>query len=58
MDATGSGTDYTFSGEYFGKPNGIEGTLKFNDTSVTVRFTKNPALPEEKLNTDIVCNKK
>ena len=49
---TGSGTDYTFdAGD--GK---TKGTLKFSDTSVTVRFTANPEAPEEMLNTDIVCN--
>lgn len=58
MNVTGSGTDYNFSSDYYGQPNGIEGTLKFSDTSVTVKFTKNPELPTDLLNKDIVCNKK
>lgn len=58
MDITGSGTDYNFSAEYYGQANGIEGTLKFSDTSVTVKFTKNPEFPPDLLNKYIVCNKK
>ena len=50
---TGSGTDYTFdSGD-----DTAAGTLKFSDTSVTVRFTKNTVMPSFE-NKDIVCNKK
>ena len=50
---TGSGTDYTFdSGD--GR---VSGTLKFTDTSVTVRFTKNTVVPDT-IGKDIVCNKK
>ena len=56
MNITGSGTDYTFSADYYGQPNGIEGTLKFSDTSVTVKYTKNPEFPSDLLNRDIVCN--
>ncbi|MDO6994997.1 hypothetical protein Q5M87_13365 [Brachyspira innocens] len=58
MNVTGYGTDYNFSSDYYGQANGVEGTLKFSDTSVTVRFTKNLGAPDEMLNTDIVCNKK
>ena len=58
MNVTGSGTDYNFSSDYYGQPNAIKGTLKFSDTSVTVRFTANPVYPENLLNKDIVCNKK
>ena len=58
MDITGSGTDYNFSADYYGQPNGIEGTLKFSDNSVTVKFTKNPEFPSDFLNINIVCNKK
>ena len=53
---TGSGTDYNFSADYYGQPNGIEGTLKFSDTSVKVKYTKNPKFPSDLLNRDIVCN--
>ena len=50
---TGSGTDYSFdSGDGI-----LAGTLKFSDTSVTVRFTKNTAIPST-IGKDIVCNKK
>ncbi|MBW5383786.1 hypothetical protein E6A46_10635 [Brachyspira pilosicoli] len=53
MDVTGSGTDYTFdSGDGI-----VAGTLKFTDTSVTVRFTKNTA-ESTIVGQDIVCNKK
>ncbi|MEI0531549.1 hypothetical protein R4I97_08310 [Brachyspira pilosicoli] len=53
MDVTGSGTDYTFdSGD-----NTVSGTLKFTDTSVTVNFTKNAAMPSIE-GQNIVCNKK
>ncbi|TXJ35637.1 hypothetical protein [Brachyspira pilosicoli] len=49
----GSGADYTFdSGD--GR---VSGTLKFTDTSVTVRFTKNTVVPDT-IGKDIVCNKK
>lgn len=58
FSVTGSGTDYSFSTDYYGQANAIEGTLKFTDTSVTVRYTKNPAFPSDLLNKDIVCNKK
>ena len=56
----GSGTDYIFSTDYYGQPNGIEGTLKFasDSSKVTVNFTKNLGLPSDLLNKDIVCNKK
>lgn len=48
---TGSGTDYTFdSGD-----DTTAGTLKFSDTSVTVRFTKNTVMPSFE-NKNIVCN--
>ncbi|WP_304332364.1 hypothetical protein [Brachyspira innocens] len=49
---TGSGTDYGFSINN----NKVVGTLKFSDTSVTLRYTANPDAPAEMLNTDIVCN--
>ena len=55
---TGYGTDYNISSSYNSQPNAIKGTLKFSDTSVTVRFTENPGAPAEFLNKDIVCNKK
>ena len=60
FQVTGSGTDYSFSTDYYGEPNAIEGTLKFasDSSKVTVNFTKNPGAPAEMLNTDIVCNKK
>ena len=53
---TGYGTDYNISSSYNSQPNAIKGTLKFSDTSVTVRFTENPGAPAEFLNKDIVCN--
>ena len=53
---TGYGTDYNISSSYNDQPNAIKGTLKFSDTSVTVRFTENPGAPAEFLNKDIVCN--
>ena len=53
MDVTGSSTDYTFdSGDSI-----LAGTLKFTDTSVTVRLTKNKAMPSIE-GQNIVCNKK
>ncbi|WIH83373.1 hypothetical protein NEI00_10245 [Brachyspira pilosicoli] len=53
MNVEGSGTDYTFdSGDGY-----VSGTLKFTDSSVTVRFTKNIAMPSIE-GQDIVCNKK
>lgn len=53
MKVEDSGTDYTFdSGDGI-----LAGTLKFTDTSVTVRFTKNTAIPST-IGKDIVCNKK
>ncbi len=57
---TGSGTDYSFSTDYYGQANGVEGTLKFasDSSKVTVNFTKNPELPSDLLNKDVVCNKK
>ncbi|PTY39729.1 hypothetical protein [Brachyspira hampsonii] len=58
FSVTGSGSDYSFSTDYYGQANGVEGTLKFSDTSVTVNFTKNPDASQGMLNTDIVCNKK
>ena len=56
---TGSGTDYTFSTDYYGQPNAIKGTLKFSSdgSSVTVRYTKNPDAPSFE-NKDFICNKK
>ncbi|PCG20255.1 hypothetical protein [Brachyspira sp. G79] len=55
---TGSGTDYSFSNPDFNEtPDAIVGTLKFSDTSVTIRYTKNTVMPSIE-NTDIVCNKK
>ena len=53
---TGYGTNYNISSSYNSQPNAIKGTLKFSDTSVTVRFTENPGAPAEFLNKDIVCN--
>ena len=55
---TGSGTDYSFSTDYYGQANGIEGTLKFSSdgSSVTIMFTANPAFPENLLNINILCN--
>ena len=60
FSVTGYGTDYNISTDYYGQPNGIEGTLKFasDSSKVTVNFTKNPGLPSDLLNKDIVCNKK
>ena len=60
FSVTGSGTDYTFSTDYYGQANAIKGTLKFSSdgSSVTVRFTENPAFPSDLLNKDVVCNKK
>lgn len=53
MNVEGSGTDYTFdSGDGY-----VSGTLKFTDSSVTVRFTKNIAA-DTIVGQDIVCNKK
>ena len=53
MKVEDSGTDYTFdSGDDI-----VAGTLKFTDTSVTVRFTKNTLAPST-IDKDIVCNKK
>ena len=54
----GSGTDYSFSTDYYGQPNGVEGTLKFasDSSKVTVNFRKNPELPSDFLNRNIVCN--
>ena len=59
MDVTGSGTDYSFSTDYYGQPNGIEGTLKFapDGSTVTVNYSKNPAMSSIE-GQDIVCNKK
>ena len=53
MDVTGSGTDYNFNSS----TGDAEGTLKFSDTSVTVRFTKNDNAPSI-VNQDFACNKK
>ena len=60
FSVTGSGTDYSFSTDYYGQPNAIKGTLKFSSdgSSVTIMFTANPVYPENLLNKDIVCNKK
>lgn len=58
FSVTGYGTDYSFSTDYYGEQNAVVGTLKFTDTSVTVKYTKNPGAPQEMLNKDIVCNKK
>ena len=53
MDVTGSGTDYNFNSS----AGDTAGTLKFSDTSVTVRFTKNTSAPYI-VGQDFVCNKK
>ena len=53
MDVTGSGTDYNFNSS----TGDAAGTLKFSDTSVTVRFTKNDNAPSS-VDQDFVCNKK
>ena len=55
----GSGTDYSFSTDYYGQPNEIEGTLKFapDGSTVTVNYSKNPAI-SSLVGKDIVCNKK
>ena len=60
FSVTGSGTNYSFSTDYYGQPNAIKGTLKFSSdgSSVTIMFTANPVYPKNLLNTDIVCNKK
>lgn len=57
FSVTGSGTDYTFSTDYYGQPNGIEGTLKFapDGSTVTVNYSKNPAISSIE-GKDIVCN--
>ncbi|WP_028330634.1 hypothetical protein [Brachyspira alvinipulli] len=59
FSVTGSGTDYSFSTDYYGTPNAIKGTLKFasDGSSVTVRFTKNQGASDI-VGQDIVCNKK
>ncbi|WP_300744256.1 hypothetical protein [uncultured Brachyspira sp.] len=59
MDVTGSGTDYSFSTDYYGQPNGIEGTLKFapDGSTVTVNYSKNLEMPSIE-GQDIVCNKR
>ena len=53
MNVTGSGTDYNFNSS----AGDAAGTLKFSDTSVTVRFTKNDDAPFI-VDQDFVCNKK
>ena len=51
MNVEGSGADYTFDSGY-----GNSGTLKFTDTSVTVKFRENAGMFGIK-SQDIVCNK-
>ena len=53
MDVTGSGTHYNFNSS----TGDTAGTLKFSDTSVTFRFTKNDNTPSI-VDQDFVCNKK
>ena len=59
FSVTGSGTDYSFSTDYYGQANGVEGTLKFapDGSTVTVNYRKNPAI-SSLVGKDIVCNKK
>ena len=57
FSVTGSGTDYSFSTDYYGQPNAIEGTLKFasDGSTVTVNYSKNPAMSSIE-GKNIVCN--
>ena len=57
FSVTGSGTDYSFSTDYYGQPNAIEGTLKFasDGSTVTVNYSKNPAMSSLE-GKNIVCN--
>ena len=59
FSVTGSGTDYSFSTDYYGQPNGVEGTLKFapDGSTVTEKKKKNPAI-SSLVGKDIVCNKR